>query len=131
MNRAFVSLIVITGLMAVAEGPVAAHHSYSAFEMQQDKTIAGTVKKFDWTNPHTWLWIDVPNEQGAADTWGIEGMSPNYLARRGWTKSTLKFGDKITVVIHPLRDGSHGGSFQRVTLPNGQTMSMTGQPTEP
>ena len=65
-------------------------HSISTTE----KTITGTVKQVDWTNPHTWIWVDVPNEKGTVETFGFEGMSPNYLARRGWTKSTLKPGDQ-------------------------------------
>jgi len=125
-------IIIMTALLvSLGPGPAAAHHSYSAFEMQKDMTITGTVKRMDWTNPHTWLWLDVPNDKGGVDTWGIEGMSPNYLARRGWTKNTLKFGDKITVVIHPLKDGSHGGSFQSATRPTGETLTMTPPITEP
>ena len=127
-----VVLTVLAGILSViASQPASAHHSYSAFEMQKDITITGTVKKMDWTNPHTWLWVDVPNDKGGVDTWGIEGMSPNYLARRGWTKDTLKFGDKITVTLHPLKDGSHGGSFQSAKLPNGETITMTGAIKEP
>jgi hypothetical protein len=123
------TLVMTALLVSLGSGPASAHHSYSAFEMQKD--ITGTVKRMDWTNPHTWLWVDVPNDKGGVDTWGIEGMSPNYLARRGWTKNTLKFGDKITVVIHPLKDGSHGGSFQSATRPTGETLTMTPPITEP
>lgn len=126
------AMIVVAGMLALAGSrPLSAHHSYSAFEMQKEITITGTVKKMDWTNPHTWLWVDVTNDKGGVDTWGIEGMSPNYLARRGWTKNTLKFGDKITVVVHPLKDGSHGGSFQSATLPSGETITMTPPIKEP
>ena len=92
--------------------------------------MTGTVKRLDWTNPHTWVWVDVPNEQGGTDTWGFEGMSPNYLARRGWTKSTLKPGDTISVVFRPLRDGSKGGSFMNAKFPDGRVLTMTGAPTD-
>jgi hypothetical protein len=61
------------------------------------------------------------------DTWGIEGMSPNYLARRGWSKNSLKFGDKVTIVIRPLRDGSPGGMFVKATLADGRELRPTGQ----
>jgi hypothetical protein len=130
LHAARPALIVLI-LLAIRSAPASAHHSYSAFEMQGQKTITGTVKRFDWTNPHTWLWIDVPNEKGGVDTWGIEGMSPNYLGRRGWTKNTLKFGDKLTVTIHPLKDGSNGGSFVTAERPTGEKLIQTGQPTEP
>ena len=59
-----------------------AHHSFAAFDTQTQKTVTGTVKQVEWTNPHIWIWLDVPNAQGGVDVFGFEGMSPNYLARR-------------------------------------------------
>jgi Family of unknown function (DUF6152) len=109
---------------------VLAHHSFSAFTMTTEKTITGTVKKVDWTNPHTWIWVDVTNNQGGVETFGFEGMSPNYLARRGWSKSTLKPGDTISVTFRPMRDGSNGGMFMNAKLPTGQVLSMTGLPID-
>ena len=114
-----------------ADVSLEAHHSFSAFNMQSEKTVNGTVKQFDWTNPHTWIWVNVPDGQGGMETWAIEGMSPNYLGRRGWTKNTLKAGDKVTVVIRPLRDGSKGGMFVRATLADGRVLVQTGEPVEP
>src|SRR5881394_219004 len=92
----------IATLIAAAAGLALAHHSAAAFDTTAQKVITGTVKKFDYTNPHTWVWIDVTNEQGVVETWGVEGMSPNYLARRGWSRTTLKPGDKLTVTIRPM-----------------------------
>jgi hypothetical protein len=116
-------------LLAVC-GTASAHHSFSMFDMKTTKTISGTVKQFEWTNPHTWLWIMVPNEKGELEQWGIEGMSPNFLGRRGWSKSTLKPGDKVSVEIHPLRNGEHGGTFLNVTLPGGKKLMMFGAQIE-
>jgi len=110
---------------------VAAHHSFAPFNMQSEKTVTGTIKQFDWTNPHTWIWIDVPDGRGGTETWAVEGMSPNYLGRRGWTKSTLKFGDKVTIVLRPMRDGSTGGMFVRATMSDGRVLTQAGQPTDP
>lgn len=123
--------IVCIGVMAVtlsvmAPGRVAGHHSFAPFNMTTEKTISGSVKQVDWTNPHIWVWMDVPNDRGGVDTWGLEGMSPNYLARRGWTRTTLKVGDKVTVVIRPLKDGSNGGMFVSTKLANGKVLSMSG-----
>ena len=123
---AFVSILV-----AAATGLAMAHHSYSAFDMAEVRTVTGTVKKFDWTNPHTWIWIDVVNEQGVTETWGVEGMSPNYLARRGWTRTTLKAGDKISVTLHPLKTGEKGGTWVDAKGPNGETLRMGGAITDP
>ena len=108
--------------------PAQAHHSFAMFDISQEKALAGTVVEFQWTNPHSWIWLDVPAAGGAAEKWGIEGMSPNFLERRGWSKNTLKPGDKVTVVIHPVRTGGHGGSFMRMTLANGTVMDMMGGP---
>src|SRR5437016_14161577 len=115
-----------TALAAVAVAilllgvPALAHHSFTMFDLTKEVTITGSVKEFQWTNPHTFTWIDVPNAGGGTDVWGIEGMSPNFLGRRGWTKNTLKVGDKITAVIYPLKDGMKGGTFLRCTLPDGK-----------
>jgi hypothetical protein len=124
-------MMLLASLFTAGTTVAWAHHSYSAFEMRDEKVISGIVKKFDWSNPHSWIWIDVPNEQGGVDTWGIEGMSPNYLGRRGWTRTTLKTGDKITITIHPLRNGEHGGSFVSAKRPNGELLGQTGPITEP
>jgi len=105
-----------------------AHHSFTMFDSTRMVTISGVIKEFQWTNPHTFTWIDVKNEQVSTDTWGIEGMSPNYLGRRGWTKSTLKPGDKVTIIINPLKDGQHGGTFLRCTLADGKEMVMFENP---
>ena len=120
-------LLALAGVSLAASPAALAHHSYAMFDMQATKTITGTVKDFEWTNPHTWLWVYVTNASGAQEQWGIEGMSPNFLGRRGWSRNTLKPGDKITVDIHPLRNGERGGSFLSVTLPDGKVMRMSGE----
>lgn len=109
------------GLLAVA-APALAHHSYAMFDRDKELKLTGTIKSFGWTNPHSWIEIDVPNASGVAETWGVEGNSPNNLARMGWKSTSLKPGDKVTVSIHPLRSGEHGGSFMYVTYPDGHTL---------
>lgn len=118
---------VLVAAMAGASAGALAHHSYSMFDMKTTKTLVGTVKQFEWTNPHSWLWVYVPNDKGEMEQWGIEGMSPNFLGRRGWSKNTLRPGDKITLEIHPLRNGEKGGTFLTVTLPDGKVMKMSGE----
>jgi hypothetical protein len=104
--------------------PAWAHHSFTVFDATKQVTLTGTIKEFQWTNPHTFTWIEVPNPAAGDETWGIEGMSPNYLGRRGWSKNTLKPGDKVSIVINPLKDGSKGGTFLRCTLADGTVMVM-------
>jgi hypothetical protein len=109
-----------------------AHHSFAMFDIVHEKTLVGAIREFQWTNPHTWVWIEVPSASGGTtEKWGIEGMSPNFLGRRGWSKDTLKPGDKVTVIIHPVKDGAKGGSFLRVTLADGKVLDMMGTGTLP
>jgi hypothetical protein len=126
IGKAIQRTALVVGLAAFAGGLAMAHHSFAAFDMSSQKTITGTVTKVNWTNPHTWIWIDVLNAKGGVDSWGVEGMSPNYLARRGWSRNTIKEGDKISVTIHPMKDGENGGTFMNAKLANGQVLNMTG-----
>ena len=107
---------------AAGAGPAMAHHSFAMFDRQKEVSLTGTVHDFQWTNPHAWIEIDVPNAQGGADKWGVELNSPNNLARQGWRSDLIKAGDKVTVVLNPLRSGEHGGLFLQVTLADGKTI---------
>ena len=111
--------------------PAAAHHSFEMFDMSKAVTITGTIKDFQWTNPHTFTFVDVPNDKGGVDTWALEGMSPNFLGRRGWTKHTLSPGDKVTIQLAPLKDGQKGGTFLKATLADGKEMVMFDTPPRP
>ena len=113
-------------VLVVAVVPAAAHHSFAAFDMTNQKTVTGAVKQVDWTNPHIRIWIDVANDKGGSDTYAFEGMSPNFLARRGWTRSTLHTGDTITVSYRPMRDGKNGGMFISGTTAAGKVLTMGG-----
>ena len=103
-----------------------AHHSFAMFDQSKNLPLKGTVHDFQWTNPHAFIDVDVPNADGSSDLWKVELNSPNNLKRQGWKSSQMKTGDKVTVVINPLRDGSKGGLFVAVTLPDGKVM---GDPT--
>ena len=92
------------------------------FDMSKNVSLLGTIKEFQWTNPHTFIYIDVPNGAGGSDVYGIEGMSPNYLARVGWDKHTLSSGEKVELIIHPLKDGRKGGFDVSVKKPDGTLM---------
>jgi hypothetical protein len=122
---------IAAGLSLGLSGLALAHHSFAAFDVTTQKEITGTVKKFDYTNPHTWVWLDVPNDHGGVDTWGFEGMSPNYLGRRGWTRATLKPGDKLTITYRPMKDGEKGGMWVSGKRPGGEVLMMGGAITDP
>ena len=90
-----------------------AHHSFAMFDPKQSVTLHGTVKEFRWTNPHVFIQLMVTEEQAGAPAgeWSIELTSPEHLVRAGWKPGTLKSGDKVTIVVHPIRSGSMGGQF--------------------
>jgi hypothetical protein len=113
--------------MAGGASVAMAHHSAAIFDASQTKVITGTVKKFDYSNPHTWVWLDVTNDQGQVETWGVEGMSPNFLNRRGWTRTTLKPGDKLSVTIRPMKDGQKAGMWISGKRPDGEVLLMNGE----
>jgi hypothetical protein len=96
----------------------AAHHSFSMFDFQRDLTLVGTVKEFQWGNPHVFVDLLVPGESGAS-IWSVEMTSPSHLVRNGWKPTTLKAGEQVSIVIHPLRDGRSGGTYVSATRANG------------
>lgn len=99
-----------------------AHHSAAGIDRTKTVTLEGTVKQFSWTNPHSWMEIDVADEKGGMVTWAVEMTSPAYLVRAGWKSTTLKPGDKVSVVVRPLRNGDPGGLFVSVTLADGRVL---------
>ncbi len=113
-------------LAACAAATALAHHSFAMFDQSQQLTLKGTVREFQWTNPHAWIHLDVPNASGGVDTWQVELNSPNNLKRQGWKSTSLKVGDAVTLLLNPLKDGTKGGLFVAVTLADG---SVLGDPT--
>jgi hypothetical protein len=120
MNRTLFALAAAgLGLAAL---PATAHHSFAMFDQRKVMTLEGTVAEFQWTNPHSFIEMEVPQAGGATQRWSIELNSPNNLKRQGWTRTALKPGDRVTLRMNPLRDGRHGGLFLDVKLPNGTTL---------
>jgi hypothetical protein len=100
------------------------------FDQTKQITLAGTVKEFQWTNPHCWIQVLVPdpdNAQAAPVEWGVEMGAPVELLRKGWKPKSLNPGDKVTILINPLRDGQHAGLVLSVTGPGGKIL---GRPAE-
>lgn len=118
---------VAGGLAALAAvglaGEASAHHSFAMFDQNKQVSLVGTVKEFQFTNPHAFIEIITPNPDGGAPTeYSVELNSPNNLRRQGWKRDSLKPGDHATVVMNPLRDGKHGGLFVSATLPDGKVL---------
>ena len=104
------------GVLA-ASGPTLAHHSFAAeFDASKPLKLTGVVTKVEWTNPHTWFYIDVKDESGKVTNWGMEMGSPNGLMRAGWSRNSMKIGDVITVEATRARDGSNNANASVVIL---------------
>jgi hypothetical protein len=103
-------------------GSVLAHHSAAGVDRTKTVTVAGAVKEFRWTNPHSWIDLEVPDGAGGTTTWSAEMTSPAFLLRAGWRASTVKAGDKVSIVLRPMRSGEPGGLFVSITLPDGRVM---------
>jgi hypothetical protein len=105
-----------------AATPVLAHHSFTMFDMTKRLTLIGTVTSFEWTNPHSYIEIDVPDDKGAVKHWSIELGSPSILMQSGWKFSSIKTGDKVTLIINPMKSGQAGGFLSTATLPDGKVL---------
>jgi len=116
MRTKFAVFVAGLGLLLAAK-PVLAHHAFAAeFDEKKPITLTGVVTKVEWTNPHTWFYIDVKDESGKVTNWGFEMGSPNGLMRAGWTRNSMKIGDVITVEAWRARDGSSIANAKVITL---------------
>jgi hypothetical protein len=118
-------LILAALALAAGTAPADAHHSSAMFDQQKTVTMSGTVRQFFWTNPHCFIQLMVKNAAGQDEEWSLEMTAPMHLQRLGWLKSSLKPGDKITVKIHPMRDGTKGGNVLEAIGPNGKPIGRT------
>jgi hypothetical protein len=118
----FIAVIVI---IFCAEAQ--AHHSFAMFDHEKIVTVSGTLKEFEWTNPHCWLHVSaVDPTSGRSVEWAFEMGSIGQVAAQGWKPDTIKPGDKITIEAHPLKDGSRGGQYRSAKLADGRTVSNPG-----
>ena len=116
-----IGTIVIAVLLAATSA--LAHHSNSAFDGDKVMVLTGTVTEWKWTNPHVWIILSVDEGNGGKVQWAIEGRTPGQLVRAGWSRTTLKAGETITVDFSPAKDGSRIGLLTRVTLADGTVLS--------
>ena len=105
-------------------GTALAHHSPIVFDRTKQVTLTGVVTDFRWGNPHSWIHVDVAEADGKVANWGIEMNPASHLAREGWRSTTLKTGDKVTIVVFPLRNDEKGGQYISVTLPDGKKLGQ-------
>ena len=122
-GRGIPSLAGVLGVLALATAvPALAHHSFAVFDHTRTVTVRGTVTKFQWTNPHAFLEVDVPDGKGGGKPYTIELTSINMLSRVGWRSNMIKAGDKVKAIVSPLLSGQPGGLLLDVTLPSGKKL---------
>jgi hypothetical protein len=105
-------------------GQAQAHHSATMFDDNKIIELSGTVKEFQWKNPHIWIQVMVKGADGTAKEWSVEGGGPNSLSRNGWRPTTFKPGDSVTIRVHPMRDGSAAGNFIGAKWTDGRTLGQ-------
>jgi hypothetical protein len=109
MQRRHLARILAVFVFACGAGHAAAHHSAAMFDQTKTVELTGTVRLFQWSNPHCYIQLMVKNEQGREEEWSLEMGAPMYLYNRGWRPSTVKPGDQLKVKLNPLRKGGRGG----------------------
>jgi Family of unknown function (DUF6152) len=108
---------MIAAAAVALSAPIQAHHSFAVYDTNKTLTLKGSVKSFQWSNPHCVIWVLIqPEDGGEPQEWSIETTSPGVLTRSGWTRNALKAGDRVSVEFNPLRDGFHGGRLNSITL---------------
>jgi hypothetical protein len=126
MNTRRAVFAAVLLMIAGSSGSVVAHHSFSMFEMDKNVTYTGVIVEYKWNNPHVHFTIDIKPDTGVDQAtvgrWDVEGGSTNIMTRQGWNRATLKPGDPITLVGHPMKDGSKGISLFYMIKPDGKRM---------
>jgi len=112
-------------LLCAVSGSALAHHSFAMFDPEKLITQTGTVKEFEWTNPHVWLHIMAPDATGKPVEWSFEMQAVAAAMTGGWRANSVRPGDKVSVEFHPLKDGSRGGELVAATLPDGQRLGSS------
>ncbi len=129
---ALITVMVLTvTLPTLTLSTANAHHSYAMFDRSKSISSDAVVRIFEFTNPHAILWVYINDAQGKPVLWGLEAPGPQQLLRNGWDKDSVKPGDRVQVVLNPLRNGSNGGSLVKLTLANGQSLVAGGEGPPP
>jgi hypothetical protein len=121
-NLRLATFIGAAGLLLFS-GPVLAHHGRSNYDVTGTATVKGTVTEFEWVNPHALIHLDVTGENGTVEKWIAETNSPNTLSRQGWSKTTVKIGDEITLVGHRVKGGGNYINFSKITFADGRVLT--------
>src|SRR5215475_5121703 len=122
-------VIAALGLLLVSV-PLIAHHGAAALDTGKEITLKGSVTEWIWSNPHCFLKFDAKDDTGTVRNWAVETQNPTTMTQRGWSRTSFKFGDEVTVIIEPVKNGQPIGRLLTVLLPNGQKL-VAAPPTTP
>src|SRR5688572_25246114 len=116
MKKMLAACVCATGIWLTAVA--APHHSPAVFDRTKEVTLAGVVKEFRWSNPHSWIELNV-----GKDLWAVEMNGPSFLIKAGWKSTTVKPGESVTIIVNPLRTDEKSGKFVSITLADGRTLT--------
>ena len=119
-------MLLAATAVAIA-APAFAHHSAAMFDAEKEITLQGTVREFQYTNPHSWIQVMVPGQDGKALEWSIETAAPIVLLRAGIKKNAIVPGEKVSIRVHPMKDGSAGGNLIALTKEDGSVVTLRAQ----
>ncbi len=129
MTKLFGVSIVTAGVLLVSV-PVVAHHAASTLDTGKEVTLKGTVTEWIWSNPHCFLLFDAKDDSGTVRNWAVETQNPTSMTQRGWSRTSFKVGDEVTITIEPAKNSQPVGRILNVILPNGQKL-IAANPTTP
>jgi hypothetical protein len=129
-NRFLNGCLAAGGLLVLSVGLVA-HHGGASFDPDKELTLRGKVTEWIWANPHCFLKFDVAGEDGTVTNWAVETQNPTDMSRRGWSRTSFKAGDEVTVTLQPVKSGAPVGRIRSVVLPSGEKLGGAGPPPRP
>ena len=131
MRKMFVGVVIAALGLLLVSVPLAAHHGAAALDTGKEITLRGTVTEWIWSNPHCFLKFDAKDDTGAVRNWAVETQNPTSMTQRGWSRSSFKVGDEVTVIVEPVKNGQPVGRILTAILANGQKLVAATASTPP
>ena len=122
MNKILFRVLISAAGLLLVSVPLIAHHGAAALDTGKEITLKGSVTEWIWSNPHCFLKFDAKDDTGSLRNWAVETQNPTSMTQRGWSRTSFKFGDEVTVTVEPVKNGQPIGRILTVILPNGQKL---------
>ena len=131
MRRMFLGVLIAAVIVLLVSVPLIAHHGAAALDTGKEITLKGSVTEWIWSNPHCFLKFDAKDDTGTVRNWAVETQNPTSMTQRGWSRTSFKAGDEVTVTIEPVKNGQPIGRILSIILPNGQKLIAATASTAP